>query len=114
MDGSPPEEKTEVIYGVENIIESTLGLLSTSKTSLDSCIDSNGPSMLLIPGHPIRNVHYDMKERGVKIRTITEITKENLPHCMELMNISEVRHLDEIKGNFPTAVTRSTSRPATS
>jgi two-component system, OmpR family, sensor histidine kinase VicK len=95
-----PEEKTEVIYGVENIIESTLKLLSTSKSSLDNCIDSNGPSMLLIPGHPIRKVHYDMKERGVKIRTITEITRENLPYCIELMKLAEVRHLDDIKGNF--------------
>jgi two-component system sensor histidine kinase VicK len=101
LEGSPDiEERTEVIYGVENIIESTLRLLSTSKASLDNCIDSNGPSMLLIPGHPIRNVHYDMKDRGVKIRTITEITSKNLPYCIELMNLAEVRHLDDIKGNF--------------
>jgi hypothetical protein len=54
----------------------------------------------MIPGHPIRRTHYEMKERGVKIRFITEITKGNMNHCKELMNIGEVRHLDEIKGNF--------------
>jgi hypothetical protein len=41
-----------------------------------------------------------MKEKGVKIRYITEITKENVNYCKELMNFSEVRHLDEVKGNF--------------
>ncbi|HEU4444197.1 MAG TPA: hypothetical protein VFR94_05950 [Nitrososphaeraceae archaeon] len=44
-----------------------------------------------------------MKKRGIKIRFITEITRENVQHCKELMNISEVRHLDEIKGNFGIA-----------
>ena len=41
-----------------------------------------------------------MKERGVRIRYITEITKENVIYCKELMNFSEVRHLDGVKGNF--------------
>lgn len=94
------EEKTEVIYGADNIVNSTLKLFSIAKSNLDNCIDSTGPSMLMIPSHPIRRAHYEMKERGVKIRFITEITKGNMNHCKELMNIGEVRHLDEIKGNF--------------
>lgn len=94
------EEKTEVIYGADNIVNSTLKLFSIARSNLDNCIDSTGPSMLMIPGHPIRRAHYEMKERGVKIRFITEITKGNMNHCKELMNIGEVRHLDEIKGNF--------------
>jgi signal transduction histidine kinase len=56
--------------------------------------------MDVIPGHPITRAHYEMKERGVRIRYITEITKENVNYCKELMNFSEVRHLDEVKGNF--------------
>jgi len=38
--------------------------------------------------------------RGVTIRFITDVTKENLINCKELMNFSEIRHLDEIEGNF--------------
>lgn len=94
------EEKTEVIYGTQNIIESTLNLYSLARSTLHNCVDSNGLSMLVIPDHPITKAHYDMKERGIKIRFITEITKENIHHCRELMNFAEVRHLDEIKGNF--------------
>ena len=94
------EEKTEVIYGDENIIDSTLKLFSVARLTLNNCLDSTGPSMDVIPGHPITRAHYEMKERGVKIRYITEITKENVNYCKELMNFSEVRHLDEVKGNF--------------
>jgi hypothetical protein len=61
-----------------------------------------------------------MKIRGVKIRYITEITKENIHHCKELMKFAEVRHLDEIKGNLgildgmyyrASAETKGTSPP---
>jgi two-component system, OmpR family, sensor histidine kinase VicK len=94
------EEKTEVIYGDENIIDSTLKLFSVARSTLNNCLDSTGPSMDVIPGHPITRAHYEMKERGVRIRYITEITKENVNYCKELMNFSQVRHLDEVKGNF--------------
>jgi two-component system, OmpR family, sensor histidine kinase VicK len=36
----------------------------------------------------------------VKFRYITEIRRENIRYCKELMKIAEVRHLDGIKGNF--------------
>jgi hypothetical protein len=43
----------------------------------------------------------DARRRGVTIRYITEITKNNLGYCKELMSIvDELRHLDAVKGNF--------------
>lgn len=99
-DSHDVEEKTEVIYGDENIVDSTLKLFSVARSTLNNCLDSTGPSMDVIPGHPITRAHYEMKERGVRIRYITEITKENVNYCKELMNFSEVRHLDGVKGNF--------------
>ena len=41
----------------------------------------------MIPGHPIGRAHYEMKKRGIKIKFITEITKENMNQCKELMNM---------------------------
>ena len=38
-------------------------------------------------------------ERGVKIRYISEITKNNINYCKELMKM-EVRHLDNAKGGM--------------
>jgi two-component system sensor histidine kinase VicK len=41
------------------------------------------------------------KNIGIRLRCITEITKENISYCKELLDIvNEFRHLDGIKGNF--------------
>jgi two-component system sensor histidine kinase VicK len=42
----------------------------------------------------------EAKKRGVRIRYVVEITKDNLAFCKEMMKIIEVKHLDGIKGNF--------------
>src|SRR5690242_7169901 len=67
---------------------------------MNGCIDVNGPSMFVIPNHPITKAYVDMKNRGVRIRWISEITRDNLAYCKELMKIAEIRHLDGVKGNF--------------
>jgi signal transduction histidine kinase len=44
----------------------------------------------------------EARKRGVKIRFVTEITDDNITHCKKLIksSVSELRHLDGIKGNF--------------
>ncbi|HEX6378454.1 MAG TPA: hypothetical protein VFZ60_05175 [Nitrososphaeraceae archaeon] len=50
---------------------------------------------------PIVDAIIDLKKRGIKTRLITEITRDNLDACKEIMKITTaVRHLDEVKGNF--------------
>ena len=95
-----PEEKTEVSHGPDNIVKSTLKLFSIGKFSLDCCVDSQGPSMFTIPNHPITKAHYEMGKMGIRIRFITDITKENLIFCKDLMDFDEVRNLDNIMGNY--------------
>jgi len=56
--------------------------------------------MFTIPNHSITKAHHEMSKRGVRIRFITDITKENLIFCKDLMDFGEVRHLGNIKGNF--------------
>ena len=57
--------------------------------------------MFVIPNHPVTRAFRDLKERGIRLRFIAEITKDNIGYCKELMKIcSELRHLDEVKGNF--------------
>jgi len=97
------EEKTEVIYGAENIIKHVLDIISILKESVDNCTNSNGPLMFVIPDHPITKAYRELNERGVRIRFISEITRENIGYCKELMKICELRHLDEVKGNFGIA-----------
>ena len=57
------------------------------------------PLAILI--EPIKKAFLDAKSRGIKLRYLTEITKDNIAYCKELITIvDEMRHLDGIKGNF--------------
>ena len=94
------EEKTEIIYGDENIIRDTLEAYSVLTNSLDICNDSNGPSMFVIPNHPVTRAYRELRERGIRLRFIAEVTKDNIVYSKELMKNCELRHLDEVRGNF--------------
>ena len=57
------------------------------------------PLAILI--EPIKKAFLDAKSRGVRLRYLTEITKDNIDYCKVLTTIvSDLRHLDGIKGNF--------------
>jgi two-component system, OmpR family, sensor histidine kinase VicK len=95
-----PEEKTEVIYGIEDITRRTLERLYSTRVNVDSCIDPLNPSTIM-NAKPIVDAMINLQKRGIMTRVITELTKDNLNSCKELIKVnSEVRHLDEIKGNF--------------
>jgi hypothetical protein len=93
------EEKTEVIYGEENVIKWVLRKLPTLTKSIDLLGDRNGPSILLL-NEQIWREHIEMDNRGVRQRLITEITKENIIHVKKVMRYLDVRHLDGLIGYF--------------
>ncbi len=43
------------------------------------------------------------KNRGVKLRYVIEVTRDNLEYCKEMLEFSEIRHLEGMKGNFEVA-----------
>jgi len=48
-----------------------------------------------------RSEYVNIKSRGGTIRLVTEIMKDNMDYCTELMNIvDELRHLEGIKGTI--------------
>lgn len=95
-----PVEKTEVIYGSDNGIRVALECFARTKERLDTCCDSTMPSVV-VTTIPIKNAGSQAIRRGVKSRVITEITKENIEYCKEMIRIGhELRHLDNVKGNF--------------
>ncbi|MGB7957129.1 MAG: hypothetical protein WCF23_24405 [Candidatus Nitrosopolaris sp.] len=88
------------MYGIDNIFNFTLQRFSLLKQKSDTCIDEMGPSVL-IATEPIKKALIDFRKRGIRHRVITEITTENLSYCKKLMEfVDELRHLDQIKGNF--------------
>ena len=95
-------EKTEILYGPKNVMDILLQFLSKANR-IDSCGDYKGPSVSI---EAYKNLLVDLKTRGIKFRYVTDITKENISYCKELIEFSdELRHLDGIKANFSVSET---------
>jgi two-component system, OmpR family, sensor histidine kinase VicK len=93
-------EKTRVLYGSDKVIDTALQFTSNARSTIDACIDHTRPS-IIVEIRELKKTFHDAKNRGVKLRYITEITAENTPFCKSLMAlVDELRHLDGIKGNF--------------
>ncbi len=94
-------ERTEILSDSDNITKRTINDFHNIQQQFDNCTDSTGPSVFF--NTPIRNEFINLKNRGIKLRFITEITIDNVSYCKELLKIVELRHLDNIKGNFGIA-----------
>ena len=99
-------ENTCVFYNTDEIIQRVLNWHYSLTSSCDVCTDKNGPSMFVMPDHPITKGYQDIKRRGIHIRFIAEITEENVPYYKELMKVVELRHLYDVVGNFGIGVSR--------
>ena len=91
------EEKTEVIYGEENVVNFAMQQLSNVNKTLDLCGDRYGPS-IIVANEPVMQKYIELHKRGVRQRHIVEITDENVADCKKLMKFQELRHLDGLKG----------------
>src|SRR6188472_2806850 len=98
-------ERTDVIYSSENVIDTILQFLSKANT-ISSCGDYKAP-LAIIEVEEYRKLLFELKKRGIKLRYITDITKDNVKYCKELMNdfAYEIRHVDGIKANFSISET---------
>src|SRR5215217_9441123 len=93
-------EVTRVFYGVETVISTVIQFLNQTNNVVYACVDQTRP-ILTLDILVLKIAFEDAKRRGVKLMYVTEITKENLPYCKQLMEMTyELRHLDGIKGNF--------------
>ena len=101
---SPNIERTEIFYGSEDAMKILLQAMRNVKKEAVTCSDaqSAGFSMTV---EEVRQGFIDFKKRGVKIRSITEITKENLEYCKQLENYVQLRHLGGVRGNFAVSET---------
>jgi two-component system sensor histidine kinase VicK len=94
------QEFTRVYYGGETVIDTVLQFLKKSNNIIYACVDQTRPS-LTIDIVILRKAFLDAKKRGVKLLYVTEITKDNLSYCKQLLTlVDELKHLDGIKGNF--------------
>lgn len=91
--------RTEVLYGAENAVGRGVEFMKNARKRMDLYYDARAPSIVIeVPEY--RNGYLAVKQRGGRIRVITDITKENLGYCKRLMEIVDLRHLGEVKGGL--------------
>jgi signal transduction histidine kinase len=96
---------TQVLYGVENAVKLFSRVVYGANTVIDICDDD-------IISHTATShkiIENRVLEIGAKFRYITEIKKDNIKYCKELMKVGQVRHLDGIRTNFVVTDTEYSS-----
>jgi two-component system, OmpR family, sensor histidine kinase VicK len=94
------KESTEIFYGIDNVMNTVLQFLYQTRGKIDACVDYTRPS-LAIDIALLKRAFLDARKRGVKLRYATEINKDNISYCKQMLAmVDELRHLEGIKGNF--------------
>lgn len=95
------KQKTSIYYKPYNVINTVIEFIDKSSSKIDACVDYTRPS-LIVEIAALKKAFVDAKDRGIKLRYVTEITGDNISYCKELINTIniELRHVDGIKGNF--------------
>src|ERR1051325_2955942 len=93
------QETTEVLYGNENIQRRVLEAFSRVREGLDGCTDPTDMA-LNVRFESIWNGFIQLKKRGLRLRSITEVTPDNISYVKQIMELFEVRHLKGIRSNF--------------
>jgi two-component system sensor histidine kinase VicK len=91
-------EQMKVVNGTENVVKLTLQIISGMKERLDCCLEHTGPSVL--NRGPLWNEIIQLKDKGIRLRLITDVTKENMPYFQKILRYVDVGHVDRVKGNF--------------
>ncbi|MFL6399357.1 MAG: ATP-binding protein [Nitrososphaeraceae archaeon] len=95
---------TEVLSGEEHVMSTMLKFLSKAH-KIDSCGDYKAPSLIL-EVRQYKKLLSDIKAKGIQLRYITDITKDNIHYCKELLKFAkEVRHLAGMRANFSVSET---------
>lgn len=95
-------EKTEMLIGAEATTKRVWEFFSNVSNEFDVCANSAAPSNEMTM---FRDAYEDMKNKGIKIRWVTDITKDNLTHCKNLTQYADLRHISSLNGNFAVSET---------
>lgn len=95
------KDVVQMIQGEENVVPLNLYCYSSSQKIIDAYSEASGAYVLF--NYPeFQKKHIESLSRGVRVRVLTEITRENLPYVREALQryISDIRHLDTITHHF--------------
>jgi hypothetical protein len=93
---------TEEITDQAGIIEAIERFQAGTKEYWYACVEKSLPAFSV---GKVKQGYLAARARGVKISYITEVTRENLAHCRQIMEVAELRHLDGVRCNFALSET---------
>jgi len=89
----------EILYGEQNALDVSQTLCANAKSKINFIADAKRSSVY-VSVNEYRNGIAQAKDRGVKIRFLTEITKDNIFYCKQIMQyVNELRHLEDVQSN---------------
>ena len=105
----------EVVRGEKKVKELIYEVASRANHSICSYAGAYSPAMITESQENydlMRELH---SSHDVKVRYITEITKENIQYCKRMMSelSAEIKHVDNVRGNFTVTDSEYISVPAT-
>jgi hypothetical protein len=88
-------ERIEVLHNKDIIVNTYLRALHNANKW-----DYFAETKLLVPlgMGSLNEALVDAKNRGIRLRFITEITKDNVSRCKDTMKIAELKHLEGVRG----------------
>jgi signal transduction histidine kinase len=97
--GERTRSTTNLIKGAKETREVIERTVSNARRTICAVSGSSGASLAV--QSPFLELRDKATPNGVKVKLITEITKDNLAACVALSQRAvETRHLDRVKGNF--------------
>jgi two-component system, OmpR family, sensor histidine kinase VicK len=93
--------RTEVYHNPYEVVTKVIEFVDKASEKVDACVDHTRPS-LIDDIEALKLSFIRARERGIKLRFVTEITIDNVNNCKQLVKsyVNELRHLDGIRGNF--------------
>jgi two-component system sensor histidine kinase VicK len=93
-------ERTEILFGEQNALNVSQTLCANSKSKINFIADAK-QSTIYVSVNEYRDCIAQAKDRGIKIRFLTEITKDNIFYCKQIMHhVDELRHLEYVQNNI--------------
>jgi signal transduction histidine kinase len=97
-------ERIEVLRNNEIILSRYLQALRNAN-KWDYFAETKSFSLVPLAIESLGEALIAAEKRGMKLRLITEITKDNISSCRNTMKIAELKHLEGVHGNFAVSDT---------
>lgn len=94
-------EITDVIYDYNQMRHFGINSMYIAEKGFDSVLDSKMFALAwnLALKDGMKVIEKQVKEKDLKLRMVVEVTEENV-EALNLLEFHDVKHLDEIRGNF--------------